>query len=198
MTVKLHCSSAHHPDFHHFRKPSSCIVSCRMQVLPNQDKKAAIVNYKEKTVEEIVSVAASVPPGHASKLLQRAESFIRPHLPDRSAQTKLLKILQLRAGLPAVLRGEAVRELVNIVSGRQEDEVSRDLLSHFEDWGVGLHLATVSDEVLTRFQALARKPPMLACHEARLLRGIVSRSVFGVHRKLSPQLNRCCSWWIYS
>ena len=107
------------------------------EVVPNQDKKATIINYKEKTVQEIMSVAASVPSGHALKLLHRAESFIRPLLPDRSAQAKLVKLLQLKASLPAMSRGTAVKELLDMLSNQPGDSTVRDLLSNFEAWDVG-------------------------------------------------------------
>ena len=120
-------------------------------------------------MQEIMSLASSVPSGHAQKLLLRAEGFVRPYLPDRSTQRKLVKLLQLRAGLPAILRGDAVKELIDILAhDPAEEEAVRELLVHFEDWGAGPHMTSpsVSDEAVAHFRTLARKPPALPCHEA--------------------------------
>ena len=67
------------------------MVSCRLcvkaisclEVLPNHDKKSAIVTYMETTVRKAMELDKSVPADIAEKLLSKAEGFVRskPQIP---------------------------------------------------------------------------------------------------------------------
>eukprot|EP00435_Cladocopium_sp_Y103_P063905 s761_g25.t1 len=80
---------------------------------PNQHVKSAIRSFKEDTVAEILALVPQLPSTSvALELLSRGEQFVRPDLPDASAQKKLTSLLRLRMKLPG--GGEAIQEIVGL------------------------------------------------------------------------------------
>lgn len=83
---------------------------------PNQHVKSAIRSFKEDTVAEILALVPQLPSSSvtsvALELLSRGEQFVRPDLPDASAQKKLTSLLRLRMKLPGA--AEAIQEIVGL------------------------------------------------------------------------------------
>ncbi|CAE8592875.1 unnamed protein product, partial [Polarella glacialis] len=127
------------------------------QVQPNQGVKTQVVNYKEKTVSEIISVVPRIPSGEGAKLLRRAEDFIRPRLPDSGARTKLLQLLHLRADLPTVLRGDAVKELLQMLVDGKDDQPLAALLGRFDALHIGSVMPSLGEKTIKRLHAVARE-----------------------------------------
>ena len=71
---------------------------------PNQHVKTSIMSFKENTVTEIMNVAPGLASELATKLLARAEEFVREQLPDGSARRKLSSLLLLKMKLPDINR----------------------------------------------------------------------------------------------
>lgn len=87
-------------------KNESPLTNAPLQTLvlyPNQDKKSAVLVHKEKVVEGVLSISQHFHWQNCGKdafqLLDRAEAFVRPLLPDTSAQKKLLALLVARMKL---------------------------------------------------------------------------------------------------
>ncbi|CAE8622540.1 unnamed protein product [Polarella glacialis] len=127
------------------------------QVLPNQGVKSQVVNYKEKTVSEIISVVPRIPSGEAAKLLRRAEDFIRPSLPDSGARAKLLQLLHLRAELPAVLRGDAVKELLQMLVDGHDNQPLAELLGRFDGLRIESVMPSLDEKTIKRLHAVAQE-----------------------------------------
>ncbi|CAE8714115.1 unnamed protein product [Polarella glacialis] len=127
------------------------------QVQPNQGVKSQVVNYKEKTVSEIISVVPRIPSEEGAKLLRRAEDFIRPRLPDSGARTKLLQLLHLRAHLPTVLRGDAVKELLQMLVDGKDDQPLAALLGRFDALRIGSVMPSLDEKTIKRLHAVARE-----------------------------------------
>ena len=111
-------------------------------------------------------MASSLTSAHALQLLERAEAFVRSSLPCRTARRQLARLLQVKANLPADLRGTAVKDLLGVLVNDSDDDATREFLSNFEDWDVMAHLDSCSDQDIARFQEVARASPMLLCHES--------------------------------
>lgn len=105
--------------------------------------KSQIATYKEQTVAAIMSVVPHIPDGEAAKLLKRAENFVRSKLPDSAGRAQLLQLWQLRAKLPAALRDDAVKELLQLLVDGHDTSLA-ELLGHFE---VEVKLKTKCDAV---------------------------------------------------
>ncbi|CAE7553015.1 PUB53 [Symbiodinium sp. CCMP2592] len=140
------------------------------QVVPNHDKKSAIVTYMETTVRKAVELAKSVPADIAEALLLKAEGFVRSKPPDSAARVNLLKLLQLRAALPSESRRETVEQLMSLVAedpAKSVEEVA-ELLANFESWDVASHLCDrnkFDQEFVMFLQTSAHGPPVLPCAE---------------------------------
>ncbi|CAK9013794.1 unnamed protein product [Durusdinium trenchii] len=95
---------------------------------PNQHMKSAIVEYKQKSVAEILSVASQLPSQDAVELLLKGEEFVRPCLPDVSAKKKLVSLLVLRSKLPGITRAEVLKELVPLILEIKDTASLQELL----------------------------------------------------------------------
>ena len=119
-------------------------------------------------MQEIMSIVSSLSSDRALQLLRRAESFVQPCLGDRGMQAKLMKLLQMRASLPPALRGDAIKELIDILPTQPEDSEDNavmSLLANFKAWDVAPRLASCSTEGIACLQAAARKSRLLPCRE---------------------------------
>ena len=95
---------------------------------PSQHVKSAVIAHKEKTVQEILSVASQVPIDDALKLLSRGEQFVRAALPDASAKRKLSSLLLLRVkrmqpGERRAIVEELVPMLVEVADNSKLEEL---------------------------------------------------------------------------
>ena len=88
---------------------------------PNQHVKTSIMSFKENTVTEIMNVAPGLASELATKLLARAEEFVREQLPDGSARRKLSSLLLLKMKLPDINRNETIQEIVSLLVQIQDD-----------------------------------------------------------------------------
>ena len=70
---------------------------------------------------EIMNVTPGLAPELATKLLGRAEEFIREQLPDGSARRKLSSLLLLKMKLPDINRNETIQEIVSLLVQIQDD-----------------------------------------------------------------------------
>ena len=100
---------------------------------PNQDKKSAIIAFKEETVAEILRVAPQLTGSDAANVLNRAEHFVRSNLPDAAARRKLSAVLLQRAKLPGVGKGGVIQELVSLLLEMQDDEKLQQFLCETEE-----------------------------------------------------------------
>ncbi|CAE7788237.1 unnamed protein product [Symbiodinium sp. CCMP2456] len=173
------------------------------KVIPNQEKVAAIFDFKEKTIDEILSVASHVPSEQAQKLLQRAEAFIQPKLRDGAYQKKLAKVLQLKAALPSE-RAVAVSQLLGLLAKNPQAMEMRQFLQHFYTWEVWPILRSCrvhrkDDLVEIMRSAASSARPTMACAE-ELDRLYASRLAAGVeaHGSLAKNLasrDSACKLW---
>ncbi|CAE7342071.1 WDSUB1 [Symbiodinium necroappetens] len=138
------------------------------KVIPNQEKVAAILDFKQKTIDEILSVASHIPSDLAQKLLQRAEDFIRPKLPDGAYQRKLAKVLQLKAGLPSE-QDVAVSQLLCLLADNPQAMDVRQFLENFYTWEVWPILRSCrvhrKDDLVEVLRKAASTAPTMACAE---------------------------------
>ena len=158
-------------------------ISC-LEVLPNYDKKSAIVTYMEATVKKAMELAKSVPADIAEELLSKAEGLVQSKELDSVARETLLRLLLLRAALPSASRRGAVRQLLSLVAEDPEKsaETVAEVLANFESWDVASHLGELKDDFLAFLQASARGPPVLPCAEM-LERELASRLAQALERE---------------
>ncbi|CAE7226104.1 PUB51 [Symbiodinium natans] len=135
------------------------------RLVPDEKMKTAIVEFKEKLVEEVVSHAPFMSHLQALKLLFRAEGFVREKLPDPIAKDSLMTILMRKAQLPSPLRGDALVELC-----RMCQDATVDLKMVVEKFVVKLgmksQLADLDDQTIARFCLAAHVPPKSPCCHA--------------------------------
>ena len=113
----------------------------------------------ERVVEEIFAIAPYLPAADAQALLVRADSLIRPEpcVPDAQLPTavrgKLLKLLRLRANLPATLQGNALQELKAMLL----QTPTQEFLDNFNAWDAEPLLSYFCDQRLEWMQRAARR-----------------------------------------
>jgi hypothetical protein len=163
-------------------------LSIGPQVFPNQAIRSQILDYKEKIVEEILSVAPHLPGDDAAKLLQRAEGFTKPHLPDNGARQKLLALLQMRSQLPPEARGDALKELVILQASSSDDSSLLEFLEGSERQGLYAVLPDLDESILERmsqvwWQGTKVSPAILskAAFATELSRRFASRAGKDLH-----------------
>ena len=115
---------------------------------PNQHMKSAIVEYKQKSVAEILSVASQLPSEDAVELLLKGEQFVRPCLPDVSAKKKLVSLLVLRSKLPGINRAEVLKELVPLILEIRDTASLQELLAGMTEHEALSLLSQVDEEMV--------------------------------------------------
>lgn len=140
------------------RKAESPITKHNMgrQLLPTQAIRSQITDYIEKTVVEILSVVPCVDKEDASKLLARAEGFLRPRLPDSQARRRLTEVLVMHSRLPGLMASEALAELVELLVESPDEEGLVELLSRRDDFGLGAQLSSFDARTITKMHGISR------------------------------------------
>ena len=127
---------------------------------PNQDKKSAIIAFKEETVAEILRVAPQLTGSDAANVLNRAEHFVRSNLPDAAARRKLSAVLLQRAKLPGVGKGGVIQELVSLLLEMQDDEKLQQFLCETEESELLSLLWKLDEEMVTSLHKTIRSASM--------------------------------------
>ncbi|CAK9060659.1 unnamed protein product [Durusdinium trenchii] len=132
---------------------------------PNQHVKSAVLAHKEKTVQEILSVASQVPTDDALKLLSRGEQFVRASLPDASAKRKLSSLLLFRGKrmLPGERRA-VIEELVPMLLEVRDMSQLQELLADMDGQEVLWFLRQV-DEDMIKSLSVPGPHKILVCKE---------------------------------
>ena len=116
---------------------------------PSQHMKSAVIAYKEKTVQEILSVASQVPTDDALKLLSRGEQFVRASLPDASAKKKLSSLLLFRGKrMPPGNRRAVIEELVPMLLEVRDMSQLQELLADMDGQEVLWFLRQVDEDMI--------------------------------------------------
>ena len=111
--------------------------------------KSAVIAYKERTVQEILSVAAELQGAEALKLLSRGEQFVRSSLPDVSAKKKLSSLLLLRGKrMKPGSRSKVNQELVPMLLEVGDTPQLQELLADMNEQEVIWLLHQVDGDVL--------------------------------------------------
>ena len=120
---------------------------------PNQDKKSAVLVHKEQVVEGVLSISQHFHWQNCGKdafqLLDRAEAFVRPLLPDTSAQKKMLALLVARMKLlkPGT-RDSLNLEVTLLLLDGKDSLYIRKVLRTLEDGEIKSLLQQLEDKVL--------------------------------------------------
>ena len=121
----------------------------RAEVLnPNQHLKTTIMSFKENTVTEIMNVTPGLAPELATKVLARAEEFVREQLPDGSARRKLSSLLLLKMKLPDINRNETIQEIVSLLVQIQDDGQLQQFLHEADESEQRALLPNLSEEMI--------------------------------------------------
>eukprot|EP00434_Breviolum_minutum_P041970 symbB.v1.2.037340.t1/scaffold5436.1/size50838/4 len=115
---------------------------------PNQHVKSSIMSFKENTVTEIMNVASGLAPELATKLLARAEEFVREQLPDGSARRKLSSLLLLKMKLPDINRNESIQEIVSLLAQIQDYGPLQQFLHEADESEQRALLPNLSEEMI--------------------------------------------------
>ena len=107
-----------------------------------------IMSFKENTLTEIMNVAPGLAPELATKLLGRAEEFIREQLPDGSARRKLSSLLLLKMKLPDINRNETIQEIVSLLVQIQDDGQLQQFLNEADESDRLALLPNLSEEMI--------------------------------------------------
>jgi len=119
------------------------------QVLnPNQHLKTSIMSFKENIVTEIMNVAAGLAPELATKVLARAEEFVREQLPDGSARRRLSSLLLLKMKLPDINRNVTIQEIVSLLVQVQDDGQLQQFLNEADESERLALLPNLSEEMI--------------------------------------------------
>ena len=97
---------------------------------------------------EIMNVAPGLAPELATKLLGRAEEFIRELLPDGSARRKLSSLLLLKMKLPDINRNETIQEIVSLLVQIQDDGQLQQFLNEADESEQLALLPNLSEEMI--------------------------------------------------
>ena len=115
---------------------------------PNQHLKTSIMSFKENTVTEIMNVAPGLAPELATKVLARAEEFVREQLPDGSARRKLSSLLLIKMKLPNINRNETIQEIVSLLVQIQDDGQLQQFLNEADESERLALLPNLSEEMI--------------------------------------------------
>ena len=115
---------------------------------PNQHLKTSIMSFKENTVTEIMNVAPGLAPELATKVLARAEEFVREQLPDGSARRKLSSLLLIKMKLPNINRNETIQEIVSLLVQIQDDGQLQQFLNEADESERLTLLPNLSEEMI--------------------------------------------------
>ena len=80
-----------------------------------------------------MNVAPGLAPELATKVLARAEEFVREQLPDGSARRKLSSLLLLKMKLPDINRNETIQEIVSLLVQIQDDGQLQQFLNEADE-----------------------------------------------------------------
>ena len=97
---------------------------------------------------EIMNVAPGLAPELATKVLARAEEFIRELLPDGSARRKLSSLLLLKMKLPDINRNETIQEIVSLLVQIQDDGQLQQFLNEADEAERMALLPNLSEEMI--------------------------------------------------
>ena len=97
---------------------------------------------------EIMNVAPGLAPELATKLLSRAEEFVREQLPDGSARRKLSSLLLLKMKLPDINRNETIQEIVSLLVQIQDDGQLQQFLNEADESERMALLPNLSEEMI--------------------------------------------------
>eukprot|EP00434_Breviolum_minutum_P004135 symbB.v1.2.003645.t1/scaffold175.1/size369221/1 len=106
------------------------------------------MSFKENMVTEIMKVAPGLAPELATKLLGRAEEFVREQLPDGSARRKLSSLLLLKMKLPDIKRNETIQEIVSLLVEIQDDGPLQQFLHEADESDRLALLPNLSEEMI--------------------------------------------------
>ena len=127
-----------------------------LALYPNQDKKSAVVEYKEAVVQKVISMKhkllSSASNDEALKLLDKAELFVRPLLPDTSARRKLVVLLLVRVKLLGSSRDAVIFETAVLLFEIEGANHVRGFLSEIQEHEVRCLLEKLEDDMVTRLR----------------------------------------------
>ena len=126
---------------------------------PNQHLKTTIMSFKENTVTEIMNVAPGLAPELATKLLARAEEFVREQLPDGSARRKLSSLLLLKMKLPDINRNGTIQEIVSLLVQIQDDGQLQQFLNEADESERLALLPNLSEEMIASLCSAMQTSP---------------------------------------
>lgn len=125
------------------------------QLLPTQAIRAQVADHRESTVRQILAIVPCVGSKDAADLLRRAESFVRPRLPETKSQRLLGDILLMRSRLPGSLTGEALSELVEVLANGKDDSQLVELMSRKDDNSLSKLLYSMDDSTISKLHKIA-------------------------------------------
>ncbi|CAK9060522.1 unnamed protein product [Durusdinium trenchii] len=127
--------------------------------------KSAVIAYKEKTIQEILSVASQVTIDDVFNLLSRGEQFVRSSLQDRSAKRKLASLLLLRGKrMQPGNRGAVMEELMPILLETRDTSELQELVADMDEQEV-LWLLSQADEGFMKTLSVPAPCKILVCKE---------------------------------
>ena len=97
---------------------------------------------------EIMNVAPGLAPELATKVLSRAEEFVRELLPDGSARRKLSSLLLLKMKLPDINRNATIQEIVSLLVQIQDDGQLQQFLHEADESEQLALLPNLSEEMI--------------------------------------------------
>ena len=127
-----------------------------LALYPNQDKKSAVVEYKEAVVQKVISIKhnllSSTSNDEALKLLDKAELFVRPLLPDTSARRKLVVLLLVRVKLLGSSRDAVIFETAVLLFEIEDADHVRGFLTEIQEHEVRCLLEKLDDDMVTKLR----------------------------------------------
>eukprot|EP00435_Cladocopium_sp_Y103_P047591 s2183_g14.t1 len=141
------------------RLPQSLLGWDDLQVLfPNRDKKSAIVQYKESVVQGVFSLkeqllsSDTIDQALKLKLLEKAELFVRPLLPDTSARKQLAALLLIRVKLISSNRDSVILEICVLLLDFGDEKLTLEFLCDVSEQEVARVLEELEDEMFSRLR----------------------------------------------
>eukprot|EP00435_Cladocopium_sp_Y103_P058783 s1114_g20.t1 len=127
-----------------------------LALIPNRDKKSAVVVYREAVVKKGISIKhnllSSTSIDEALKLLDKAELFVRPLLPDTSARRKLVALLMIRVKLLGSSRDAIILEITVLLFEIEGSNQVRCFLNDIQEHEVLCLLEKLEDDMVTRLR----------------------------------------------
>lgn len=127
-----------------------------LALFPNRDKKSAVVVYKEAVVQRVISIKhrllSSTSNDEALKLLEKAEVFVRPLLPDTSARRTLVALLLVRVKLLGSSRDAIIFEITVLLIEIKDSNQVRVFLNEIQEHEVRCLLEKLEDDMVARLR----------------------------------------------